>query len=40
MTRENGWHALRHLYPSTLLDAGESILALSEHLRLAHHRDL
>jgi len=30
--RENGCHALRHLYASTLLDAGESILALSEYL--------
>ena len=30
--RENGCHALRHFYASTLLDAGESIKALSEHL--------
>lgn len=30
--RENGCHALRHSYASTLLDAGESILALSEYL--------
>ncbi|WP_286689388.1 MULTISPECIES: site-specific integrase [unclassified Aeromicrobium] len=30
--RENGTHALRHLYTSTLLDAGESIKALSEYL--------
>lgn len=30
--RENGCHALRHFYASTLLDAGESILALSEYL--------
>ncbi|MFZ5848868.1 MAG: tyrosine-type recombinase/integrase [Actinomycetota bacterium] len=30
--RENGCHALRHLHASTLLDAGESILALSEYL--------
>jgi integrase len=31
-TRENGCHALRHFYASTLLDAGESIKALSEYL--------
>lgn len=31
-TRENGMHALRHFYASTLLDAGESIKALSEYL--------
>jgi integrase len=30
--RENGCHALRHFYASTLLDAGESIKALSEYL--------
>ena len=30
--RENGCHALRHFYASTLLDAGESILAPSEYL--------
>lgn len=30
--RENGCHALRHFYASTLLDAGGSILALSEYL--------
>ncbi len=30
--RENGCHALRHFYASTLLDGGESIKALSEHL--------
>ncbi|WP_328626309.1 site-specific integrase [Streptomyces sp. NBC_00353] len=28
--RENGMHALRHFYASVLLDAGESIKALSE----------
>ena len=31
-TRENGCHALRHFYASALLDAGESIKALSEYL--------
>ena len=31
-TRENGCHALRYFYASTLLDAGESIKALSEFL--------
>jgi len=31
-TRQNGSHALRHFYASTLLDAGESIKALSEYL--------
>ncbi len=31
-TRENGMHALRHFYSSTLLDAGESIRALAEYL--------
>ncbi|HEX3614512.1 MAG TPA: tyrosine-type recombinase/integrase [Sporichthyaceae bacterium] len=31
-TRANGMHALRHFYASTLLDAGESIKAVSEHL--------
>jgi len=30
--RENGMHALRHFYASTLLDAGESIRAVSEYL--------
>lgn len=30
--RENGCHALRHFYASTLLDAGESIKAVSEYL--------
>ena len=30
--RDNGTHALRHFYASTLLDAGESIKALSEYL--------
>lgn len=30
--RENGFHALRHFYASALLDAGESIKAVSEHL--------
>jgi integrase len=30
--RENGCHALRHFYASTLLDAGESIKAPSEYL--------
>lgn len=35
-TRGNGFHALRHFYASTLLDAGESIVALAEHLG---HRD-
>lgn len=30
--RENGTHALRHFYASTLLDSGESIKALSEYL--------
>ena len=30
--RENGCHALRHFYASTLLDAGETIKALSEYL--------
>ncbi|WP_075779086.1 tyrosine-type recombinase/integrase [Streptomyces acidiscabies] len=33
--RENGMHALRHFYASVLLDAGESIKALSEYL--GHH---
>lgn len=32
VTRENGCHALRHFYASALLDAGESIKALSEYL--------
>jgi integrase len=31
-TRDNGTHALRHHYASVLLDAGESIKALSEYL--------
>ncbi len=31
-TRANGMHALRHYYASVLLDAGESIRALAEHL--------
>lgn len=31
-TRENGVHALRHWYASVLLDAGESIRALSGYL--------
>ena len=31
-TRDNGCHALRHLYASTLLDSGESIRAVSEFL--------
>lgn len=30
--REDGMHALRHAYASVLLDAGESIKALSEYL--------
>lgn len=30
--RENGCHALRHFYASTLLEAGESVKALSEYL--------
>lgn len=30
--RENGVHALRHCYASTLLDADETIKALSEYL--------
>jgi integrase len=34
-TRANGMHALRHFYASVLLDAGESIKALSEYL--GHH---
>ncbi|MFH8416077.1 tyrosine-type recombinase/integrase [Streptomyces collinus] len=33
--RTNGMHALRHFYASVLLDAGESIKALSEYL--GHH---
>ncbi|QQM40918.1 tyrosine-type recombinase/integrase [Streptomyces liliifuscus] len=33
--RQNGMHALRHFYASVLLDAGESIKALSEYL--GHH---
>lgn len=33
--RDNGLHALRHFYASLLLDAGESIKALSEYL--GHH---
>ena len=31
-TRANGMHALRHHYASVLLDAGESIKAVSEYL--------
>ena len=31
-TRQDGFHALRHFYASVLLDAGESIKALSEYL--------
>ncbi len=31
-TRENGMHAARHFYASTLLDAGESVRALAEYL--------
>lgn len=31
-SRENGCHALRHWFASTLLDAGESIKAVSEYL--------
>ena len=31
-SRDNGMHALRHFYASVLLDAGESIKALSEYL--------
>lgn len=31
-TRANGMHALRHYYASVLLDAGESIRAVSEYL--------
>jgi integrase len=31
-TRVDGMHALRHLYASVLLDAGESIKALSGYL--------
>lgn len=34
-TREDGSHALRHHYASVLLDAGESVKALSEYL--GHH---
>ncbi|MEV7970492.1 tyrosine-type recombinase/integrase [Sphaerisporangium sp. NPDC088356] len=30
--REHGMHALRHLYASVLLDAGENIKALSQYL--------
>lgn len=33
--RDSGMHALRHFYASVLLDAGESIKALSEYL--GHH---
>ncbi|GHH89172.1 hypothetical protein GCM10017771_38140 [Streptomyces capitiformicae] len=33
--RANGMHALRHFYASVLLDAGESIKALSDYL--GHH---
>ena len=31
-SRANSWHALRHFYASTLLDAGESIKAVSQYL--------
>lgn len=31
-TRENGMHALRHFYASTLLDSGENIRAVAEYL--------
>jgi integrase len=31
-TRDNGTHALRHYFASVLLDAGESIKAVSEYL--------
>ena len=31
-SRENGFHALRHFYASTLLDAGETITALAAYL--------
>ncbi|MDQ4011445.1 MAG: tyrosine-type recombinase/integrase, partial [Actinomycetota bacterium] len=34
-SRQDGTHALRHHYASVLLDAGESIKALSEYL--GHH---
>ncbi len=34
-TRQDGTHALRHHYASVLLDAGESVKALSEYL--GHH---
>ncbi|MBQ0974927.1 tyrosine-type recombinase/integrase [Streptomyces sp. RK31] len=30
--REHGMHALRHFYASVLLDAGESVKAVSEYL--------
>lgn len=30
--RVDGFHALRHFYASTLLDAGETITALAEYL--------
>jgi site-specific recombinase XerD len=33
--RDNGVHALRHFYASSLLHAGESVKALSEYL--GHH---
>jgi integrase len=32
VARENGTHALRHLYASSLLDGGESIRTVSEYL--------
>ena len=32
VTRVNGMHALRHLYASALLDAGENVKALAEWL--------
>jgi integrase len=34
--RENGCPALRHFYASVLLDAGESIKAVSEYLGHSH----
>jgi integrase len=35
VSRENGMHALRHFYASSLLRAGESVKALSEYV--GHH---
>ncbi|WP_369075898.1 tyrosine-type recombinase/integrase [Nocardioides renjunii] len=37
-SRDNGTHALRHWYASVLLDAGESIRAVSEYLGHRHRR--